>query len=151
MNRYVKFTGDYSKLKSMGFTFQKLYAGNYMQWEKGGFRVWKKGSDITFGEIDLYTLLKHMEIETNPVIRHGKYLVLYSQFNENYERTILPTAEGKILYDTQMKSAIEAHKKDEQYYETIPKTEIVSSTYFHLPQLDTLNELIELGWVEIVD
>ena len=40
---YVKFTGDYSKLKGMGFTFQKLFANNYMQWERNSFRVWKKG------------------------------------------------------------------------------------------------------------
>lgn len=36
-NTYQKtmlaFHGDYSALKGMGFTFQKLYAGNYMQWE----------------------------------------------------------------------------------------------------------------------
>jgi hypothetical protein len=27
----MHFNGDYSKLKSMGFEFQKLYAINYMQ------------------------------------------------------------------------------------------------------------------------
>lgn len=63
---YVKFTGDYSKLKSMGFTFQKLFANNYMQWEKDHFRVWKGGHDITHDEYNLFKLISF--IENNPLV-----------------------------------------------------------------------------------
>lgn len=50
-NKYIKFKGDYSQLKNLGFSFQKLYANNYMQWEKDGVRIFKKGSELTIGRI----------------------------------------------------------------------------------------------------
>lgn len=46
-HRYLKFTGDYAKLKSMGYTFQKLFARNYQQWNNGIFRIWRKGTEVT--------------------------------------------------------------------------------------------------------
>lgn len=53
MSLYIKFTGDYAKLKSMGYEFQRLYAGNYMQWcsdnGNGHLRVWKRGAELTIG------------------------------------------------------------------------------------------------------
>lgn len=45
--KYVQFTGEYTKLKTIGFKFQKLFANNYLQWNSGDYRVWKKGNDIT--------------------------------------------------------------------------------------------------------
>ena len=62
---YVKFTGDYSKLKSMGYTFQRLYAANYMQWNRGDLRVWRKGSDITHDEFNLYDFISFMRSNAN--------------------------------------------------------------------------------------
>lgn len=47
MGEYIKFIGDYSQLKHLGFVFQNLYAGNYMQWNNDGFRVWKRGAELT--------------------------------------------------------------------------------------------------------
>ena len=50
----IGFTGDYSQLKNMGFVFQKLYAGNYMQWhhDESDIRIWKKGADLTISRIE---------------------------------------------------------------------------------------------------
>ena len=62
MKGYVKFNGEFSKLKGLGFEFQKLFASNYMQWHKEGFRVWKKGSDITHDDFDLYKLVKFLRL-----------------------------------------------------------------------------------------
>lgn len=64
---YVKFTGEYNKLKGMGYEFQKLYASNYMQWCKDHFRIWKKGNDITHDEYDLYKLISFLQ--TNPKVK----------------------------------------------------------------------------------
>lgn len=36
----IKFTGDFKKLKPMGFTFHKLYAHNYKVYEKNEVWVW---------------------------------------------------------------------------------------------------------------
>ena len=43
----VKFTGDFKELKKLGYSFQKLYAKNYMQWDNGDISIWKKGGDVT--------------------------------------------------------------------------------------------------------
>jgi len=60
IHKKIVFTGEYNKLKSMGFGFQKLYAGNYMQWAKEttehlcDTRVWKKGAEVTIDELTNY-------------------------------------------------------------------------------------------------
>lgn len=74
IHKYIKFTGDYSKLLSMGFEFQKLYANNYMQWSKGTgidwspeTRVWKKGAEVTLDCIHTYEGVffeKYLEYKT---------------------------------------------------------------------------------------
>ena len=45
----IDFTGEYSGLKKLGFTFQRLFAANYMSWghEESELRVWKRGADVT--------------------------------------------------------------------------------------------------------
>jgi hypothetical protein len=53
-NRYIRFTGEYSKLKSLGYEFQRLFAGNYMQWHKDGVRVWKRGAEVTIDRLTNY-------------------------------------------------------------------------------------------------
>lgn len=60
IHKKIRFTGDYSQLKSMGYSFQKLYAGNYMQWANESTehlcstRVWKKGAEVTIDELTNY-------------------------------------------------------------------------------------------------
>jgi hypothetical protein len=54
IHKYITFNGDYSALKGMGYTFQKLFADNYMQWCKGDVRVWKKGAEVTVGRLCNY-------------------------------------------------------------------------------------------------
>lgn len=48
--RNIKFLGEYKKLGAMGFAFQKMYGGNYLQWSKGGrfdtISVYKRGADV---------------------------------------------------------------------------------------------------------
>ena len=59
--KYIKFIGDYSKLKTMGYEFQKLFANDYMQWSKrsdGEYspttRIWKKGAEVTMDRLTNY-------------------------------------------------------------------------------------------------
>lgn len=48
---FVQFTGDYARLKSMDYSFQKLYAANYQQWNKDDIRIWRKGRRVTHDEL----------------------------------------------------------------------------------------------------
>ena len=83
--KQIGFTGDYAQLKNMGFEFQKLYAGNYMQWhhEKADVRIWKKGADVTISKIQGMEgqLLQMMIDETVFPVKHsniiGYYIELY--------------------------------------------------------------------------
>lgn len=45
--KYIAFYGRYNQLKNMGYTYQSLMAANHKQWHKKGFRVWRKGSELT--------------------------------------------------------------------------------------------------------
>lgn len=54
MGSYIKFIGKYTDLKLQGFVFQKLYADNYMQWERDGVRVWKYGAEVTIDDVKGY-------------------------------------------------------------------------------------------------
>lgn len=60
IHKQIEFIGDYSKLKSMGFEFQKLFAGNYMQWsfetdkDVSYTRIWKKGAEVTVDDLGIY-------------------------------------------------------------------------------------------------
>jgi hypothetical protein len=89
MVNYIKFIGDYSKLKSQGYTFQKLYAGNYMQWEKDGFRVWKRGAELTIDDLTNYEgsflkmLIDNRWKESKLVSRNGFLRVVKN--NETFE------------------------------------------------------------------
>ena len=79
---YVRFTGKFDRLKFLGYKFQKLFAGNYMQWSKCGFRVWKRGSDITHDAFDLYKLIKFLD--TEPIVmRSGSGIGFYKFYSDS--------------------------------------------------------------------
>jgi hypothetical protein len=152
---YVKFLGDYSKLKSMGFTFQKLFAGNYMQWCKDGFRIWKKGSDITHDEYNLFKLIRFLR--TNPEMRcwdsnpNGKrgtktysFYKFYSDVDNNIYDYYPASEENTKKYSDNMK----LWGKD-NYDEDNPPPYLGDTVCIGDKQLDFLRELNELGWYEL--
>ncbi len=155
---YVRFTGDYAKLKEMGYTFQKLYANNYMQWEKGGIRIWKKGSDITFDEGDLYTMLKFLEgnpvgnpvpAKMSDVLAGHKDVELcgYSYY------VIYRTNKGIDGYDWGEYTK-ENHDKWKTFYEEIRagrNPPYMGTRLVNNETLAIIQELKDLGWLEMVD
>lgn len=153
---YVKFLGDYSKLKSMGFTFQKLYANNYMQWSKDGFRIWKKGGDITHDDYNLFKLIRFMR--TNPVMRtwdsnpngnRGEktysFYKFYSDPDENIYDYYPADEENRQKYLDNMHLYSEAGGYDENN----PPPYLGDSICIGQKQLDFLQELNKMGWYEL--
>ncbi len=146
---YLKFTGKYAELKKMGYSFQKLYAKNYMQWNKNGVRVWKNGAEITLENINAYKLIKFFR--TNPKVRtwnNGKsigFFKFYDQDHENYE--YLPaTDENKKKYSENQ--AAWGLVQDDCEKENLPpyySTELVG-----LELIEQLQEFKDLGWYELV-
>lgn len=155
---YVKFTGDYSKLKGMGFTFQKLFAGNYMQWHRNSFRVWKRGGDITHDDFKLFKLIRFMR--TKPEVRtttwrNGTtsfvfYKMYYATEYNDYDYDYHPYDEEHINMFKEYYQAVDAHIKaggdgsDDDFPEPIGDTVYVSKK-----QMDVLKEFEDLGWYEL--
>jgi hypothetical protein len=151
---YVKFTGDYSKLKGMGFTFQKLYAGNYMQWCRNHFRVWKRGSDITHDQYNLFKLVRFMR--TNPELRTVR--LLNGVNNIVFYKLYYATEYNQYDYDYHPYD--EEHKQlFKDYYQTVhehceddtkPMPEpIGDSVYLSKNDMDVLEEFDKLDWFEL--
>ncbi len=147
-NGYLKFTGEYKQLKTMGYEFQKLFAGNYMQWHKNGLRIFKRGSDITHGNIDLYKLVKfmrgcespaHVQVSTN----HISFFKVYNKDN-SYEYLSM-TEENRQKY-IKINEAWGKVKSDTPENDLPPHwtTEIVRKS-----MLIDLEELNKLGWYEL--
>ena len=149
---YVKFTGDYSKLKSMGFTFQKLYANNYMQWERRSFRVWKKGHDIVHDDYNLFRLIKFLR--TNPRLRTHTYP--NGDVSHSFYKMYYGDEFNAYNYDYHAPSK-EIVQKFQDYYKACndrsddePFPEPIGDMVFITPELlKDLQELKDLGWYEL--
>ena len=154
---YVKFTGDYSKLKSMGFEFQKLFANNYMQWCRNHFRVWKKGGDITHDEFQLFKMVRFLR--TKPIINERtfngvKRFVFYKMYyateynSHNYDYH--PFDDEHIEMFKDYYQAVDKFIKaggsgaDEDFPEPIGDTVAIGED-----TMDVLKEFEKLGWYEL--
>ncbi len=145
---YLKFTGDYAALKHMGYTFQKLYASNYMSWTKNGVYIFKKGADITHGEIDLYKLITFWR--TKPEVRSYdtgiSFFKFYNNPDDGYDYDYRPRTEENI--NRYRANLDEWGKWDEDSGEPAPQ--YMSSTSVGKDLLAQLEELNKLGWYELV-
>jgi len=152
---YVKFTGDYSKLKGMGFTFQKLFAGNYMQWEKDGFRVWKKGAELEHNEFNLFKLIKFLRTEpemrswdSNPHATRGDktymFYKFYSNVDENeYDYYPATEANRKKMADNTALFGADDYDPDN------PPPYLGTSICIGSKQIEFIQEFIDMGWIEL--
>lgn len=151
---YVKFTGDYSKLKSMGFTFQKLFANNYMQWERDGFRVWKKGAELEHDEWKLFKLITFLE--SNPAVktttmRNGEtatvfYKMYYDTPHNAHEYDYYPWDEEHVNIFKDYYQTV--HEYCEDNSKLFPEP-IGESICLYEKDLAVINEFKELGWYEL--
>lgn len=135
---FIRFTGDYSKLKSMGYGFQKLYAANYMQWCNGDTRVWKKGAEVTLDTLTNFEgpffelLMLHLDNRIPIEFRHNCLAVICN--GDDHTVSLDRTA-----YRKQWDDMIDG--KD------VPYT--LTESLVRRESLDPLLKLINLGWVEL--
>ena len=157
IHKIIKFTGDYSKLKTMGYGFQKLYAGNYMQWYKqsGGehsarTRIFKRGSDVCMDRLTNF---------------EGPFFELYMDYKNRGEalpwedmlysgRSLkLVTNQSDYSVSFDYKPYIDQERANMKAFEKDKNTEDVcfdlQTTWLKEPHLTALDELITLGWVEL--
>lgn len=142
---YIKFTGNYSQLKHMGYTFQKLYASNYMQWENDGFRVWKRGAELT---IDRLTNYEGSFLELILSYRNSgkKIETTESRFSNSAYLTILQNNKDysvKIWDDSAKEKYLKQEKELTGWYEKVKEVmpEEESNSYWNWKQQN-------LEWLE---
>jgi len=136
--KYIKFTGDYAKLKSMGYKFQRLFAGNYMQWCKDDeYRVWKKGAELT---ISLFT--NH----------EGSLLELLLTCRDN--KTPIPLKMGKARISVNIETyeiSLDSEKIMAIQMEAMNALEACpwQTVYTKPEMIEYLYELYDMGWIEV--
>ncbi len=143
-HKYIKFVGDYGKLKSMGFEFCRLFASNYMQWCNNETRVWKKGEEVTLDRLtnfegaffELYTSIVCWDnrfLRTENLPQHFKALPVVKNRANNTVSFDYPSYRHqlvKLMDDPDARYDLEC-------------------TFMNTKDLEPLNKLIELGWVEL--
>ena len=149
---WVKFTGDYAKLKTMGYKFQKLYARNYMSWNRGDLWIFKVGKDITHNEFNLYDFISFMR--TNPVVReyesnarNSKIVSFLIEYDDKGNTKFLPYDEENRR---RMSRSMDAWREwEEDSGEPAPI--MMSSKAVPYELIEQLQELNDLGWYELVE
>lgn len=147
----IKFTGKFKDLKSMGFTFHKLFARNYKVYEKKKVWIWvHRGGYVEIQ--DFYGLsgyiLKAIWNGTFPVYeRDIKYegKLSWMSIKKGYRRPCMihrKTGEIVELREFYKKHADEDHVYD---YDSWKELSLFGETF------DFLKELKELNIMEIVE
>ena len=156
-HKYIKFTGQYNKLKSMGYYFQKLYASNYMQWcfdkpqeykNDTGIRIWKKGADLSIDRVVNHTGA-FLEVLLNDGVKmrdkplYGKpYGVVYT----NRETGEL-TGDDTGYFNQQKAWGDACRDKNEELLDTLPMD--WESVVVNTRMMDELRRLHDMGWIEV--
>lgn len=158
---YLKFTGDFSQLKAMGFEFCKLFAGNRMQWSFENAkhihytRIWKAARRITLDDLTNYEgrffeALFTRQKEKQPldfVSCAGKNHIRFAKNSETREVSLCPDsiAKRKKEYDDFMVRMVD-HLDGKCSEPERPAWEVTS---IEIAALATIGEFNKKGWVEL--
>ena len=138
--KYIKFTGEYGKLRSMGFVFQRLFANNYMQWCNKNTRVWKNGAEVTHDRLTNFEgpfLELYMATDDLPIDDRGCLRVYTNRKNHSV------SFDDQQAWVEEGRARMEDPENEELYN--------LDCVYLHAVDLEPLGELIDLGWVEVAE
>lgn len=156
---FVSFIGDYAQLTELEYSFQKLYAANYQQWNKGDIRAWKKGKIVTHDQLGnrfpavLNALLRigfdSLPFEQSSLFPDTYWMRLYIH-NETYECTPDPS-KYKQARKRFWESWDKRKEEDAQGIEPTAKLNVEDWTElaFTPEDINPLRELVEKGWIKL--
>ncbi len=131
----------------MGYTFQRMFAGNYMSWNQEGIYIYKKGGEITDNDINLGKFMLFME--TNPVVRHYPAGISFFKFYTNVDKNEYDyhawTDENRLRMHVNM---VEWAEWDKKITGAAP-VYIGDSFRVSNKKIAMLNELKTLGWITV--
>jgi hypothetical protein len=156
---FVKFTGEYCQLKTLGYSFQHLYAGNYQQWNKKDLSVWRKGEDVTHDKFGhrfpaILSQLLNADINNLPFKRcnyyRDTYWVRIYIHKETYECTFDP--EKYKAARIRMYESYDRIRKQEAMG-LAPTSELEIDEWIEVlltPKcVEPLQELVNRNWIQI--
>lgn len=152
----IQFTGDYAELKTLGFAFQRLFAGNYMQWGKGSVSVWKKGQDVTIGLLGdhdakayafLLPLLNTPEFNISSLVEFD--CLAFYVHKESGELTTDKTGYQKCFM-SYAKAFINANEKGIPASEIKPTPNPWQELLIPLNEFEPIIALHDKGWLKLV-
>lgn len=152
--KHIHFKGEYAKLKSMGYQFQRLYAGNYMQWcsdgGEGELRVWKRGAQLTVGPFLncdgnlLEKLIALRESGTQLMVRYGFIPVWVNRQSNEVSFDDDTHSKEEIDHMILIHDAIKANESPENippynWYKIEVKPQLIAD----------IMKLYDMGWIEV--
>lgn len=168
--KVLKFVGNYGDLKKHGFTFQKLYARNYMQWSKKVkgdhcISVWKKGAEVEIDDLyNLSGIVAEYILNNDPidicaegarrVFKDGLVVLRFTLDKENREAVSYDRA---IHSDTLYFMAQEGTLKEELKKKLLPDMDVKAfHKRFRVLVLDpelvyAVREMFDCGLIALVD
>lgn len=153
---YVRFTGEFKKLKGMGYKFGKYFASNYIGYSRGKLMIWKAGKDITYDDGSLYDLLSFLATdpmvhEYNPDDPTNRFKLdgirILHEYDADNDKKWLPCTEETRIRHRDIHLAWSAWDKDSGE----PAPPMVGSSFIEREFLNQIQELKDLGWLELVE
>lgn len=137
----IKFTGDFKKLIPMGYRFTKVWANNYICYQKEQVYIWKKGKDIEITDLyhRSYLVLQYL-IENDFQIQDEHNRIVINKEEHKAEHFDFDRHTGIALY---LKGA--THEEIESFHNTYRTITIIPE------QIAVLKELYELNLIEIAE
>jgi len=130
---YLKFVGEYKQLQSMGYTFQKLFAGNYMSWRKDDLIIWKRGAELCIDNHDSCALVKFFH--TNPYCTRNQQSIFFYKVYKDDSYTDFKYMGSSTKELTKLRKM-----RDND------KDHLIVTEYITVKTMDALKELAELKW-----
>lgn len=128
-NMKIEFIGDFKKLKSMGYRYQKLFAHNYICYHKNELWIWKKGNEVEITDFNTRSSKLFEYLVLNNFIINNKFNIVVfnnSTFKmEEYDKTKhedvhqfekLTEEEMNQFYKTYKKTLLDQNIIDELKY-----------------------------------
>lgn len=148
-NNYVRFTGEFSHLKKMGYEFQKLYASNYQQWHNQGIRVWRRGTDITMDLLpnEVFTQLVELVLQRKSDLPFRESKMFKGHVSMNLfvnNRSGLATLDGQD-YEQWITAMGQAYKNKDPEFDY----GLWSITAIRPEHMEPIFDLCQKGWLEI--
>lgn len=136
----LRFVGDFKKLIPLGYRFQRLFARNYIAYNKNDVWIWKKGKSVDFCSLedDSSALLEYL-ISTDFEINNPFNLVIFNQKTKKMEE--YNKEQHELIFKTLTPTKEEAREHANTYKEIFLSKETMAA----------IKELYEGDFIAVVE